>query len=86
LSIYDPGTLADVGEAMTARISQEGAALAILHAQMVETQKTMLRLRKDQMDLARRMLAAQRFHATCCEQMERIINPVRRAYSVEDLL
>ena len=71
---------------MTARISEEGAALAILHGQMCETQQTMLRLRKEQMDIARRMLAAQRFHATCCEAMERIINPVRRTYSAEDFL
>ena len=69
---------------MTARISEQGAALAILHGQMVETQQTMLKLRRDQMDIARRMLAAQRFHASCCEAMERIINPARRTYSAED--
>ena len=69
---------------MTARISEQGAALAILHSQMVETQQTMLKLRRDQMDIAKRMLAAQRFHATCCEAMEQIINPVRRTYSAED--
>jgi hypothetical protein len=72
--------------AMTARISEEGAALALLHGQMVETQKTMLKLRKEQMELAKRMLSAQRFHATCCEAMERIINPAKRVYTAEDYL
>jgi uncharacterized coiled-coil protein SlyX len=72
---------------MTARISNQGAALAILHGQLVETQQTMLKLRKEQMELAKRMLSAQRFHATCCEAMERIINGVKApVYSGIDLL
>ena len=67
-------------------ISTEGAALAILHGQMAAEKDRLLKLRKEQMRIAKEMLVSQRHLSICCEAMERIINRARPPiYTMEHL-
>lgn len=58
---------------MTARISPEGAALAVLHGQVAHEKDRLLKLRKEQMRIAREMLVSQRHLAACLDAMDKII-------------
>lgn len=58
---------------MTVRISVDAAALAVLHGQVAHEKERLLKLRKEQMRIAREMLTSQRHLALCLETMDRII-------------
>jgi uncharacterized radical SAM superfamily protein len=72
---------------MNARISPEGLSLVILSGQMDKELETLLKLRKEQMRIAKEMMICQRHLAACKESMLQIVQrQASPVYTVADLL
>ena len=70
---------------MTARLSEESVALAILHGQMDKELANLLKLRKEQQRIAKEMMICQRHLAACKEASMKIIKQASPVYTVADI-